>query len=166
MAKGALISAGSRQATLTRLRLLSRLLDSSIKIPILNRRIGLDPIIGLIPGIGDAIMLVPAGYIVFEAYRLGAPKRALARMIANVGLETLVGTIPLLGDLFDAAYKANTRNLFLLERHVGQLGDTPLPRPSSVELTWLLIVLLLLCAAGVVLAVWLGLWLFRQLLQI
>jgi hypothetical protein len=156
----------TQQATLKRLQRLSRLLDSSIKIPLINRRIGLDPIIGLIPGFGDAVTLLPAGYIIFEAYRLGVPRGTVLRMIANVGLETLAGTVPILGDLFDAAYKANTRNLYLIERHVGPLGELPLKRPSSAGLTWLLILLLLLCAAGVALAVWLGLWLFRQFLQI
>lgn len=156
----------TQQATLKRLQRLSRLLDSSIKIPLINRRIGLDPIIGLIPGVGDAVTLLPAGYIIFEAYRLGVPRSTVLRMIANVGLETLAGTVPILGDLFDAAYKANTRNLYLIERHVGPLGELPLKRPSSAGLTWLLILLLLLCAAGVALAVWLGLWLFRQFLQI
>lgn len=156
---------GSRQGALTRLRTLTRLLDSSIKLPLINRRIGLDPIVGLIPGFGDALMLLPAGYIIFEAYRLGAPKRAVARMVANVGIETLFGAIPFLGDLFDAAFKANTRNLYLLERHIGPLGKEPLKRPSSVGLTWFLILLLIVCAAGIGLTVWLGLWLFRQLLQ-
>lgn len=156
---------GSRQTTLRRLQTLSRLLDSSFKIPIINRRIGLDPILGLIPGVGDALTLLPAGYIIFEAYRLGAPRRAVVRMIANVGVETLVGTVPILGDIFDAAFKANTRNLYLLERHVGPLGERPLKQPSSVGLTWFLIVLLVLCAIGVGFAVWFGLWLFQQILQ-
>lgn len=155
----------SHQGSLTRLRALTRLLDSSIRLPIIGRRIGLDPIIGLIPGVGDALMLLPAGYIIFEAYRLGAPRRTLAKMIVNVGVETLAGTVPLFGDLFDAAFKANTRNLYLLERHVGPLGETPLKRPSRAGLTWFLIVLLLLCAAGIGFAVWLGLLLFRQLVQ-
>lgn len=158
-------SATSRAATLSRLRVLSRLLDSSFRIPVLNYRVGLDPIIGLIPGIGDAITLLPAGYIIFEAYRLGVPKAAVTRMIANVGLETLFGTVPFLGDIFDATFKANTRNLVLLERYVGPLGNSALKRPSNRGITWFLIVLLLLCAAGIVLATWLGLWLFRQLLQ-
>lgn len=158
-------NSASRQVSLTRLKALTRLLDSSIRLPIIGRRIGLDPIIGLIPGVGDALMLLPAGYIIFEAYRLGAPRRTLMRMIANVGIETLAGTVPFLGDLFDAAFKANTRNLYLLERHVGPLGEKPLERPSRAGLTWFLIVLLLLCAAGIGFAVWLGLWLFRQLVQ-
>ncbi len=156
---------GSGQGALSRLRALTRLLDSSIRIPILGRRIGLDPIIGLIPGFGDAIMLLPAGYIIFEAYRFGVPKRTLMSMIANIGIETLFGTVPILGDLFDAAFKANTRNLYLLEKHVGQIGSRPLERPSSVGVTLFLTVLLLSCAAGIGLAVWLGLWLFGRLAQ-
>ena len=149
---------------LGRLRALSHLLDSSIRIPVLGYRIGLDPLVGLIPGVGDAIMLLPAGYIIFEAYRLGLPKATLARMVANIGLETLFGTVPIIGDVFDATFKANTRNLYLLERHVGQLGAAPLPRPSNRGVGVFLAILLLLIAAGVVFAVWAGVWLFKQFL--
>lgn len=154
-----------RTAALARLRGLSRLLDSSFRIPLINYRIGLDPILGLIPGVGDAITLLPAGYIIFEAYRLGTPSGTLVRMLANVGLETLVGTVPLVGDIFDATFKANTRNLALLEHYLGPLADRPLAKPQRRGILWFLIGLLLLCAAGVVLTIWVGVWLFRQLLD-
>lgn len=157
--------AGVDHTRLARLRSLSRLLDSSIRIPVIGYRIGLDPLIGLIPGVGDAVMLLPAGYIILEAYRLGVPRPTVARMVANVGLETLFGTVPVLGDLFDATFKANTRNLYLLESHLGPLGERPLPRPSNRGITIFLIVLLLLFLAGAALALWAGIWLFRQLLQ-
>lgn len=148
-----------------RLRSLSRLLDSSIRIPILGYRIGLDPLIGLIPGVGDAAMLLPSAYIVFEAYRLGVPTRTVARMVLNVGIETLFGAVPVLGDLFDATFKANIRNLYLLERHVGRLGDAPLKRPSDRGVMVFLVVVLLLILAGAIFALWVGSWLFRGLLN-
>lgn len=162
---GSRVSSRERSAALSRLRVLSRLLDSSLRIPGLGYRIGLDPLIGLIPGFGDAVMLVPSLYIVLEAYRLGAPRSAVVRMVLNVGVETLFGAVPFLGDLFDATFKANTRNLYLLERHLGALGERPLERPSNRGVTILLAVLLLLLVAGVVFALLVGGWLFRQLLQ-
>lgn len=154
-----------RSRTLARLRSLSRLLDSSIRIPVIGLRIGLDPLIGLIPGIGDAVMLLPAGYLIFEAYRLGVPRGAVVKMVLNVGLETLFGTVPVLGDLFDATFKANTRNLYLLEQHLGQLGGAPLARPSNQGVAVFLSVLLLLILTGAIFAVWIGSWLFQRLLN-
>ena len=81
-------------------------------------RIGLDGLIGLVPGIGDAAGALVSSYMVVEAGRLGASKALLLRMAFNVLLETLVGTIPFAGDLFDFVYKANLRNLHLLEGHI------------------------------------------------
>jgi len=85
-------------------------------------------------------------------------------MVVNVGLETLFGAVPVLGDLFDATYKANTRNFYLLERHVGQLGERPLERPSNRGVVVFLTLLLILIVVGVSFALWAGIWLFRQLL--
>ena len=103
---------------LERLKRLSRVLDSAIGIPGTRYRFGLDAIVGLVPGIGDAIGAVFSIYIVFQAARLGVPKLTLARMIGNVGVDTIVGEIPLLGDLFDVGFKSNIRNLSLIEQHV------------------------------------------------
>ena len=106
----------SRTGTGRSLHRLSRLMDSSIRLPG-GFRIGWDGIIGLIPGIGDLIGLGVSTWIVLGAARLGAPKATLARMAGNVAIESLVGTVPILGDLFDFAFKANERNMRLLERH-------------------------------------------------
>ena len=103
---------------LERLRSLSRLLDNAIAIPGTRYRIGLDAIVGVVPGIGDAIGAVFSMYIIFQAARMGVPKATLARMLGNVGIDTLVGEIPLLGDLFDVGFKSNIRNLALIEQHV------------------------------------------------
>ena len=109
-----------REETLERLRSLSKLLDTAIYIPVINYRIGWDAIIGLVPGIGDAVGLLFSSYIVFEAARLEVPKNVLARMMFNVALEFIIGTVPLFGDLFDAAFKANIRNVRLLEAALGK----------------------------------------------
>lgn len=105
-------------ATLNRIRKLSRLMDTAIRIPGTGFRIGLDPIIGLIPGGGDLISTAFSAYIIFLATRFGLPRRDLAKMIFNIGLEAVVGTVPLVGDLFDAYYKSNIRNLAILEQHL------------------------------------------------
>lgn len=106
--------AGGRGGT-PRLERLAWLLDSSIRVPGTRFRIGIDGLIGLLPGIGDLVGTLLSGYIVAEAARLGVPGSALARMVFNVLLETLVGTIPVAGDLFDFAWKANQRNVRLLQ---------------------------------------------------
>jgi hypothetical protein len=103
---------------LERLRSLSRLLDTAVAIPGTRVRFGLDAIVGLVPGIGDAIGALFSIYIIFQAARLGVPQPTLARMIGNVGVDTLIGEIPLLGDLFDVGFKSNIRNLSLIEQHV------------------------------------------------
>ena len=101
---------------LQRLRFLANLLDSCIMLPG-GYRIGIDPILGLIPVVGDLLGAGLSLYVVREAAKLGIPKWIVVRMLANVGIETLIGFVPVLGDLFDAAFKANIRNLRLLELH-------------------------------------------------
>ncbi|MEH1939692.1 MAG: DUF4112 domain-containing protein [Nostoc sp.] len=112
------MDAAKRLATLNRIRKLSRLMDTSIRIPLTGFRIGIDPIIGLVPGAGDLISTAFSAYIIFLATRFGIPRQDLAKMIFNVGLETVVGSVPLVGDLFDAFYKSNIRNLAILEQHL------------------------------------------------
>ena len=106
----------SRTRAGRRLQRLSRFMDSSIALPG-GYRIGWDGIIGLIPGIGDIVGLGVSAWIVLGAARLGAPKATLVRMAGNVAIETLVGAVPVIGDLFDFVFKANMRNMRLLERH-------------------------------------------------
>ena len=97
-----------------RLRRLAWLLDSSIRIPGTRWTVGIDALIGLVPGLGDAAGVLLSSYIVYEAARMGAAKGVLARMVLNVAIEGVVGAIPILGDLFDAGFKANQRNIRLL----------------------------------------------------
>jgi hypothetical protein len=96
------------------MRNLSRLLDNAFLLPG-GFRIGIDPIIGLVPGIGDAIASALSIWIVYDAARLGIRKRVLARMVVNVLFETLTGAVPVIGDVIDAAWKANARNMRLVE---------------------------------------------------
>jgi hypothetical protein len=112
-------------------RTLARWLDDSLRLPGTKRRIGLDPILGLVPVVGDTVGLLLSGYIVFEARRLGVPRSLLGRMLANVAIETLVGSIPLLGDAFDAGWKANLRNVALLEGHVLPPAERSVSVPGS-----------------------------------
>ena len=101
---------------LERVRFLANLLDTCITLPG-GYRIGIDPILGLVPVVGDIIGAGLSLYLVREATKLGIPKWIMLRMIANVGVEALIGFVPVLGDIFDAAFKANMRNLRLLELH-------------------------------------------------
>jgi Domain of unknown function (DUF4112) len=103
-----------------RVRQLAKLLDEAILIPGTNRRIGLDPIIGLIPGGGDTASMLMSAYIVVEAALLGLPATTLLKMVGNIVVDAFAGTIPVLGDLFDVVSKANMRNLKLLDGHLAE----------------------------------------------
>jgi hypothetical protein len=104
--------------SLTGLRALARILDEAITIPGTRFKIGLDAIIGLIPWAGDVTGGVLTGATIFTAYRMGAPPTVLLNMVLNLGIDALIGAIPVLGDIFDFAFKANKRNLALLDSHV------------------------------------------------
>ena len=95
---------------------LARLMDTAIRIPGTNIRLGLDAVLGLIPGAGDAAGALLSSYIILAAARQGASRAVLLRMIGNVAIDSLVGAIPVLGDIFDVAFKSNMRNAALLER--------------------------------------------------
>ncbi len=108
----------SKAIVLRRLRQLSDLLDNAVAIPGTNYRVGIDPLLGLLPGGGDTLGAILSAYIVLQAAQLGAPRPTLVRMVWNILLDSLVGTIPLLGDFVDVAWKANTKNMALLEAHM------------------------------------------------
>jgi hypothetical protein len=93
-------------------------LDSAIVIPGTNLRFGIDPLLGLFPGGGDVVGAVLSGYIVYESWRLGVPAAGIVRMIGNIATDTLLGSVPIAGDLFDAVWKANLRNIAILRAHV------------------------------------------------
>ena len=104
----------SRSVDISRLKRLAWLLDSAIRIPGTSFRIGLDGLIGLIPGIGDLVAGAASSYILLHAVRLGAPMAITLRMAMNILFEAVIGVIPVVGDIFDFAFKANLRNVQLL----------------------------------------------------
>lgn len=111
-------------------RRLTHWLDSAIRIPGTRISVGLDALLGLIPGGGDLAGAALSAYLVVIASRAGAPASVLTRMVGNVAIDAAVGTIPLLGDLFDIGWKANTRNLRLLEAQLAQ------PAPTARASRW------------------------------
>ena len=110
-----------QQARLRRVGRLSRLLDEWMRIPGTSYRTGLDGLLGLVPGVGDAAGAILSAYILYEAKQLGVPTTTLMRMGGNVALETIVGAIPIIGDLFDVAWKANKKNLALINAALKQV---------------------------------------------
>ena len=109
-------SVPDQEATLKRLRWLANMLDTAIRLPG-GFRFGADSIIGLAPGVGDVATALIACYFVYEGRRLGLPKAKLMRMSGNVVLDLVLGALPVLGDLFDTIFKANVRNLRIIEDH-------------------------------------------------
>lgn len=103
---------------LRRARVLARLLDDAVRIPVVDVRVGLDSIIGLLPIGGDVVTGIVSLYVVFEAARAGVPKPTLVRMLLNIALDVAVGSVPVVGDVADVVWKANRRNVELFERHV------------------------------------------------
>ncbi len=137
-------------ARLRRLEGLAHLLDDAIRLPVIGYRVGWEAVVGLVPGLGDVAGLLLSLYLVFEASRFGLPKATLARMVFNVAVEAVVGVVPLLGDLFDAAFKANLRNLALLHAHLGEdrtRQHTADRRFLAAVLVLLLGIVLVLCGA-------------------
>ncbi|HEX5726979.1 MAG TPA: DUF4112 domain-containing protein [Longimicrobiaceae bacterium] len=136
---------------------LAYLLDNSIPIPGTGRRIGIDALIGLVPGVGDLAGTALSGVILVQAARLGVPFAVLLRMLLNVGVEALVGAIPVLGDLFDAAWKANARNVALMHAAL----DAPGPaRRSSRAVVLAVVAVVVLGLAGLA---WVAFLLVRAL---
>jgi len=146
-----------RDAAVRRLDTLGYLLDDSIPIPGTGRRVGLDALIGLIPGIGDITGVLASTWIVLQAARLGVGVSVLARMLLNLVVDGVVGAVPLLGDLFDAGWKANDRNLRLLHRALDAPGAT---RRSSLAVVVGVAVLLIAVVVGTIALAWFVLRLF------
>jgi hypothetical protein len=142
---------GTLDRRLDRLRRVGWMLDSSIRIPGTGIRFGLDSLVGLVPGLGDLLGGALSLYIIAESARLGVPRSLLARMGWNVALDTLVGEVPVVGDLFDVAWKANMRNLGLLEEHLQRPVESTKASRGFVAL--LILGLVLLTVGAVTLAV-------------
>jgi Domain of unknown function (DUF4112) len=112
---GSFDAARSRRERIARLDALATLLDTAFVLPGTNVRFGLDGLLGLVPGIGDVVTTAMSLYIVHEARELGAPGHVIARMLANVVLDGIVGAVPVVGDIFDVMWRANRRNMRLLQ---------------------------------------------------
>jgi hypothetical protein len=104
----------SRRDRMAQLDALAMLMDTAFLIPGTNIRFGIDALIGLVPGIGDAVTTAMSLWLVHQARQLGAPKHLIVRMLGNTALDGLVGAVPFLGDAFDVAFRANRRNMKLL----------------------------------------------------
>ncbi|HET7234762.1 MAG TPA: DUF4112 domain-containing protein [Longimicrobium sp.] len=148
-----------RVALVRRLDALAHLLDNSIPVPGTGTRFGLDAVVGLIPGIGDAVGGLMSAYIVLEGARLGAGPAVILRMLLNIGIETVVGAVPIIGDLFDAGWKANARNMRLLHQSIDAPGAA---RRSSGLFVATVFLLLLALFAG---SMWLVWWVLSGLIH-
>src|SRR5258708_33103614 len=104
-------AAPSRAASLRRMQAVANLLDTAFVIPGTKQRVGIDAIIGLVPGLGDILTTILSSYIIWEARNLGVSRFALTRMLANLGIHAAIGSLPLVGDVFDAFFRVNQRNM-------------------------------------------------------
>ncbi len=118
--KTPLFGTADEHAAIGRLRRLATLLDSAVRIPGTEVKVGVDAIIGFVPGIGDAFAALFSTYILISSARIGASRPLLLRMFGNSLLDLLIGAIPVVGDIFDIAWKSNSRNIDLLERAVAE----------------------------------------------
>ncbi len=115
-----------RTRSLVRLEALSKLMDGAFVLPGTGVRVGLDAMLGLVPGVGDFAGAIVSAYLVWEARKLGASNALVARMVGNIMIDTIVGAVPVLGDAFDVAFRANMKNMALLRRHI----ETGRPGPG------------------------------------
>ena len=157
---------------LKKIKTISKVLDNAIAIPGTKYKVGLDPIIGLVPAIGDYLTLIVSAYIVFEAASLGAKQDTLIKMATNILLDSLAGSVPVAGDLFDVAWKANQKNIDLLEKDLPQLKEgnsknTEIQEVETEKVDWKPIILIF-GAIAVVIAVSsaIFLWLLRIVLAV
>lgn len=140
---------------------LAHLLDSFVRIPGTGITVGLDSVLGLIPGIGDIAGLLLGSVILYESWRIGAPKPLMVRMLGNIALDTAAGSVPLLGDVFDVAFKAHQRNARLLREHLDSRSPLAVApqtaasmAPILLGIVALLMVVLVSALIGVGVLVW------------
>lgn len=148
-------------ARLAQVRALAKLLDRAVRIPGTNIAFGLDAILGLIPGGGDIAGAVFSSWLILLGSRMGLPRHVLMRMVANVAIDTIGGTVPIIGDLFDVAWKSNSRNLAILE----QFADAPVGSGRLVSKT-MVAGALAMVALLVIGGIWLAVTLVRALVHL
>ena len=139
------------------LELRARVLDDAFAVPGTNIRFGLDAIVGLIPGLGDLVTSAMSFLIVFAAWQRGLPRVTVARMVGNIAVDTLLGAMPIVGDLFDLAWKSNKKNLALLKRATADTGVRNQARD------WVALLFLVIAAfAMIAIPVWVLVWLLQH----
>lgn len=143
---------------LDRLRATARVLDDLVGVPGTRFRVGLDGVLGLVPGVGDSVTGAVSFYAMYVAYRLGAPPTVLARMLLNVLIDLVVGSVPFVGDLFDFGWKSNRKNVRLVERYALE------PERIKASSRVLLVVFGVVTVAGVVGIAFLAAWLLARVL--
>lgn len=136
------------------LEVLARLMDTMFRIPGLGWRFGLDPLLGLVPMVGDFLTTLVSVYILLAALRYGVPKVTLVRMALNVGIDMVVGSFPVVGDLFDAYWKTNARNLQLLRQRVRTAGRRGTDFGDWLFVGLIIALLLALLLGGIALVAW------------
>ncbi len=135
-----------KEERLLRLRILGERLDESIKIPGTNYKIGLDPIIGTMPVIGDLIGGVLSTYILYSGIKMGASPKIVAQMATNIALEFAIGSIPIVGDVFDVIWKANIKNIELIE-------ETTFDNEGNNSMNYLITATLIVVLLGIILVI-------------
>jgi hypothetical protein len=137
-------------------------LDMALRIPGTRIRFGLDPILGIVPGLGDALAALIGGYIVWAAVRAGAPRVIVGRMLANIAVDAIVGAVPLAGTIFDVAFKAHRRNAIML----ADWGKSPAATEARQRrMLWWLLGLVAALVAIALAALVFGLWALIRLLS-
>jgi|TARA_B110000263_G_scaffold135094_1_gene117322 hypothetical protein len=129
---------------LLRLKLLSERLDNSIKIPGTNQKIGIDAIVGIIPILGDFIGAIFSTYILYSGIKMGVSSKIVKKMATNIAIEFIIGSIPIIGDIFDALWKANKRNVELIE-------EATLENQENYRLNYLIMTSLIIIILGLIL---------------
>lgn len=142
----------TRVARATRL---ARVLDTAVRIPGTRIRFGIDPILGLLPGLGDAIAALFGGYLVWTAMRAGAPRLIVGRMLANIAVDAIVGAVPVAGTVFDVAFKAHRRNAQMLENWSQQPAAIEArERRAALALAGVVLALVGIAAAALAFGIW------------
>jgi hypothetical protein len=135
-----------RARQIDQLRRWSRFMDSAYRVPGTSARFGWDPIVGLVPGLGDFATASFSALVLFRAFRLGVPRVVLIRMVLNILIDLVAGAVPVIGDLFDVAWQSNSMNVALLERH-----EQANVKPTSGD--WAIVLLAFVVVGGVFLLV-------------
>ena len=112
----------SQGDAIRRMELMAKLLDNAFVIPGTNQRVGIDAIIGLVPGLGDIATTVLSSYVIWEARNLGVSRVAIGRMLTNLAIHASIGAIPILGDVFDAFFRVNQRNMRIVRAQLDKLS--------------------------------------------